>query len=230
MAQTKLQELLHRGLSNDPHEVERLLKITSATSLKSLGDSAMTETSYAAAINFYSKALALIPGNPVLLSNRAAAYTSSGYMDFALADAAAAVRAHPRYSIGWSRLGLARMYAGDPTGSLEAFEKAIAYDGSGGTDAMKKGYETTQQVVAKLERGRLMDVPARTLGGILIQEPLDDGPDWIPESYWTGSYAGSSRSNPGNLQRGSAATEAKKKMRKSFFGRLKEKLSDNPKN
>ena len=113
----------------------------------------MAKKDYPAAIELYSRALALIPGNPIFLSNRAAAYSASKDHESARADAEAAVAAEPKYTKGWSRLGLARFALGDAKGSMEAYGKGIEYEGNGGSDAMKKGYETAKKRVEELETG-----------------------------------------------------------------------------
>jgi small glutamine-rich tetratricopeptide repeat-containing protein alpha len=107
----------------------------------------MQRKDYPAAIDAYSKALNLVPLNPIYLSNRAAAYSASGQHAAASTDAEMAVAADPTYTKGWSRLGLARFAMGDAKGSMEAYEKGIEYEGSGGSAAMKKGYETAKRKV-----------------------------------------------------------------------------------
>ena len=121
--------------------------------LKSQGNAAMATKDYSSAIELYSKALAIIPGNPIFLSNRAAAYSASKDHESARADAEAAVAADPKYTKAWSRLGLAKFALGDAKGSMEAYQKGIDYEGNGGSDAMKKGYETAKKRVAELEAG-----------------------------------------------------------------------------
>lgn len=111
----------------------------------------MAERNYPAAIELYSKALGLVPGNPIFLSNRAAAYSASKDHDSAKADAEAAVAVDPNYTKAWSRLGLARFAKGDAKGSMEAYQKGIEYEGNGGSDAMRKGYETAKKRVAEME-------------------------------------------------------------------------------
>jgi small glutamine-rich tetratricopeptide repeat-containing protein alpha len=122
-----------------------------AESLKSQGNAAMAQKDYPKAIALYSQALSLVPGNPIFLSNRAAAYSASKDHTSAKADAEAAVDADPKYTKAWSRLGLARYALGDAKGSMEAYAKGIEYEGNGGSDAMKKGYETAKKRVAELE-------------------------------------------------------------------------------
>jgi small glutamine-rich tetratricopeptide repeat-containing protein alpha len=133
--------------SAEPTEAQK----KEAESLKSQGNAAMAAKDYSAAIEFYSKALALVPGNPIFLSNRAAAYSASKDHESAQADAEAAVTADPKYTKAWSRLGLARFALGDAKGSMEAYQKGIEHEGSGGSEAMKKGYETAKRRVAEIE-------------------------------------------------------------------------------
>ncbi|KAI1172611.1 hypothetical protein F4777DRAFT_496597 [Nemania sp. FL0916] len=122
-----------------------------AEDLKIQGNKAMTLKDYARAVDLYSQALALHPGNVIYLSNRAAAYSAARDHDSALADAEAAVAADPNYTKAWSRLGLARFALGDARGSMEAYGKGIEHEGSGGSDAMKKGFETAKRRVEELE-------------------------------------------------------------------------------
>lgn len=124
-----------------------------ADALKSQGNSAMARKDYKAAIEAYSSALQLTPGNPVYLSNRAAAYSASHQHEEARADAEAAVAVDPTYTKAWSRLGLARFALGDAKGSLEAYQKGIEYEGSGGSEAMRRGYETAKKKVEQLGGG-----------------------------------------------------------------------------
>lgn len=135
--------------SKEPTEAQK----KEAEGLKSQGNAAMAKKDYPTAIDLYSKALAILPGNPIFLSNRAAAYSASKDHESARADAEAAVAADPKYTKAWSRLGLARFALGDAKGSMEAYSKGIEFEGNGGSDAMKKGFETAKKRVAELEAG-----------------------------------------------------------------------------
>lgn len=121
-----------------------------AEALKSKGNAAMAQKDYAAAIDLYTQALALHPGNAVFLSNRAAAHSAARDHASAKADAEAAVAIDPKYTKAWSRLGLARFALGDAKGSMEAYKKGIEYEGNGGSEAMKKGYETAKRRVDEI--------------------------------------------------------------------------------
>lgn len=133
---------------------------------KSQGNAAMARKDHAAAIDLYSKAIAVAPTNPIYLSNRAAAYSASHKHAEACTDAEMAVAADPKYTKAWSRLGLARFVLGDARGSMEAYAKGIEYEGSGGSEAMKKGFKTAKEKVDELER-------EKEAGG--LEEDLDDG-------------------------------------------------------
>ncbi|KAI9848909.1 MAG: hypothetical protein M1838_000350 [Thelocarpon superellum] len=134
-----------------------------AEGLKSQGNGAMARKDYAAAIEAYTKALALVPQNPVYLSNRAAAFSASHQHDKAKADAQAAVAVDPKYTKAWSRLGLALFALGDAQGSMDAYAQGIEHEGSGGSDAMKKGYETAKRKVEE-EGSNSMDPSGSGLG------------------------------------------------------------------
>ncbi|KAM0325772.1 hypothetical protein ACHAQA_007073 [Verticillium albo-atrum] len=122
-----------------------------ADALKSRGNAAMASKDYASAIDLYTKALALTPGNAVYLSNRAAAHSAARDHESARADAESAVALDPKYTKAWSRLGLARFALGDARGAMEAYQKGIDAEGNGGSDAMRKGFETAKRRVDELE-------------------------------------------------------------------------------
>lgn len=123
-----------------------------AEAFKSQGNAAMQKKDYPVAIEFYSKAIALSPTNPIYLSNRAAAYSACHKHAEAQTDAEMAVAADPKYTKAWSRLGLARFVLGDVKGSVEAYGKGIEYEGNGGSEAMKKGYKTAKERLEQQER------------------------------------------------------------------------------
>ncbi len=123
--------------------------------MKSKGNAAMAQKDYPTAIDFYTQALAIDPANAVFLSNRAAACSASKDHESARTDAEAAVAIDPEYTKAWSRLGLARFALGDAKGSMEAYNKGIEHEGNGGSDAMKKGYETAKRRVEELEADEL---------------------------------------------------------------------------
>ncbi|KAJ5098986.1 Small glutamine-rich tetratricopeptide repeat-containing protein 2 [Penicillium argentinense] len=115
--------------------------------LKSEGNALMAKKDYAAAIEKYTQALEIAPANPIYLSNRAAAYSASRQHDKAAEDAQLATTVDPKYSKAWSRLGLARFDMGDYHAAKEAYESGIAAEGNGGSDAMKRGLETSKKKI-----------------------------------------------------------------------------------
>jgi len=116
-----------------------------AEKLKSLGNAAIREKNYEKAIEHYTAALDLVPLDPIYLSNRAAAYSGLGQHEDAVSDAEMATAADPKFAKAWSRLGFAKFALGKPKESMEAYEKGIEAEGSGGSDAMRKGYETAKR-------------------------------------------------------------------------------------
>jgi small glutamine-rich tetratricopeptide repeat-containing protein alpha len=139
-----------------------------AEALKSKGNAAMAQKDYPTAIDFYTQALSIYPNNAVFLSNRAAAHSAARDHTSAKADAEAAVAIDPNYTKAWSRLGLARFALGDAKGSMEAYQKGIEHEGNGGSEAMKKGYETAKRRVEELaseEASGAWDQPATRDGG-----------------------------------------------------------------
>lgn len=126
-----------------------------AEQFKAQGNAAMQKKDYSLAIDLYTRALALQPLNPIYLSNRAAAYSGARQHEDAKNDAEMAVAADPKYTKAWSRLGLAKYALNDAKGSMEAYKKGIEAEGSGGSEAMKRGYETAKRKVD--EEGGLVD-------------------------------------------------------------------------
>lgn len=123
------------GASGNKAEAERL---------KGLGNEAMKKKDYASAVDFYTKALDILPLNPIYLSNRAAAYSGQGKHEEAKSDAEMATAADPNYSKAWSRLGLAKYVLGDAKGAMEAYKAGMDAEG-GGSEVMRKGYETAKR-------------------------------------------------------------------------------------
>ncbi|OJI97554.1 hypothetical protein ASPVEDRAFT_36977 [Aspergillus versicolor CBS 583.65] len=139
--------------------------------LKSEGNAAMARKEYSTAIDLYTKALAIAPANPIYLSNRAAAYSASGKPEKAAEDAEVATTVDPKYSKAWSRLGLARFDLADYHGAKQAYESGIEAEGNGGSEAMKRGLETSKKKIEEASRGpeppadTVDDAPGASRGG-----------------------------------------------------------------
>lgn len=120
-----------------------------AEELKAQGNKAIGAKEYPAAIDFYTQAIELNPTNAIYLSNRAAAYSSSGAHDKAVDDANAAIKVDPSYTKGYSRLGFALYSLGDAEGALEAYSNGLKLEGDSPSDAMKRGFETAKKKVSE---------------------------------------------------------------------------------
>lgn len=129
--------------------------------LKSEGNAFMGKKDYAAAIEKYTEALKIAPGNAIYLSNRAAAYSALGQPEKAAEDAEIATTLDPKYSKGWSRLGLARFDMGDYHAAREAYQKGIEAEGNGGSETLRRGLETCQRKID--EASRATEPPADDL-------------------------------------------------------------------
>lgn len=129
-------------------EVSDALK-AKAEYLKLDGNRAMASRSYADAIDFYTKAIAINPYSPIYYANRAAAYSTLKEQDNAIADANKALALDPSYAKAYSRLGLAYYAKGEARLAMEAYEKGLALEGDKQSEAMKKGYETAKKRVAE---------------------------------------------------------------------------------
>lgn len=147
-----------------------------AEGLKSRGNAAMAQKDYPQAIDLYTQALRLHPANAVFLSNRAAAHSAAKDHASARIDAEAAVAVDPAYTKAWSRLGLARFALGDAKGAMEAYAKGIEHEGSGGSDAMKKGFETARRRVEEM-RAEEENLPRSSPG----QSPAGPGAGGMPD-------------------------------------------------
>ena len=130
-----------------PREGEKGGPTEESERLKGVGNAAMQKKDYQGAVDNYTKALEIAPLNPIYLSNRAAAYSAMSDHQLAKNDAELATATDPKYTKAWSRLGLARFALGDAKGSMEAYQQGIEAEGNGGSEAMKKGFETAKRRV-----------------------------------------------------------------------------------
>jgi tetratricopeptide (TPR) repeat protein/ubiquitin len=164
----------YRATTTGPTKAEK----HEAEALKSLGNAAMGKKDYPKAIDLYTKALAITPGAAVYLSNRAAAHLSSKNYAAACADAEAAVAADPKYAKAWVRLAVARLVLGDARGSVDAYTKAIEYEGHGGREATRKGLEAAKKKIKQLEEDDFEDdlETVKTGGRKLSWDSLENNP------------------------------------------------------
>ncbi|KAK9471842.1 uncharacterized protein V1510DRAFT_181875 [Dipodascopsis tothii] len=115
-----------------------------AEGLKGEGNRHMAGRNYEEAIKAYTSAIAIDGANPIYLSNRAAAYSASQQHELAVADAERALEADPKFSKAYSRLGLAKFALGDSEAAMNAYKKGIEVEGNGGSEVMRRGYETAK--------------------------------------------------------------------------------------
>ncbi|KAG7288197.1 hypothetical protein NEMBOFW57_007727 [Staphylotrichum longicolle] len=195
-----------------------------AEALKSKGNAAMAQKDYPAAIDFYTQALALHPGNAIFLSNRAAAHSAARDHESAKADAEAAVAVDPKYTKAWSRLGLARFALGDAKGSMEAYQKGIEYEGNGGSEAMKKGYETAKRRVDEIAA----DEAAAAAGGDATREgPGAGGAGGPGLADLAGMFGGGGRGGAGGAG-GGGMPDFASIMNNPMFASMAQNLMSNP--
>ncbi|KAG6371676.1 putative stress-induced protein STI1 [Boletus reticuloceps] len=95
---------------------------------KQTGNTQMSAKKYDAAIDSYSKAIALDPTNAVYFSNRAAAHSSKGDHTSAVEDARKAIEVDPSFVKAYSRLGHAHYNLGDYKAAAAAFSKGTELD------------------------------------------------------------------------------------------------------
>lgn len=179
--------------------------------LKSDGNAAMARKEYHTAIELYTQALEIAPSNPIYLSNRAAAYSASGQHKKAAQDAELATTADPKYSKAWSRLGLARFDMGDYQGAVEAYEHGIEAEGNGGSDAMKRGLETSKRKLAD------MSAPAETTESTR-------GAGGMPDLSSLASMLGGGRGGAG----GGGMPDLSSMMNNPMFSSMAQNLINNP--
>ncbi|KIM22050.1 hypothetical protein M408DRAFT_29057, partial [Serendipita vermifera MAFF 305830] len=145
--------LVDQKESAEEKEARKKEEKEAANALKDKGNEAMKKKEYQAAIDFYTDALDIEPENPVLLSNRAAAFISVEEYQLGCDDAQAAVDADPTFTKAWGRLGLAKLELGDIQGSVEAYKRGINSDSTGGSAIMKQGYENAKRRLANSPAG-----------------------------------------------------------------------------
>ncbi|EWC48456.1 hypothetical protein DRE_02225 [Drechslerella stenobrocha 248] len=193
-----------------------------AETLKGRGNSAMSQKKYSEAIDLYTQALKLVPGNSIYLSNRAAAYSASSQHDKARDDAQAAVDADPAYSKGWSRLGLAKFALGDAKGAMVAYEKGIQAEGKGGSEAMRKGYETAKRRVDEDENAPVSPPPSEDLSSPGSPFGGMGGAGGMPDlGALAGMLGGGGGGGPGGMDLGSI-------MSNPMFAQMAQSLMSNP--
>ncbi|KAM9832264.1 small glutamine-rich tetratricopeptide repeat-containing protein alpha [Neosynchiropus ocellatus] len=99
-----------------------------AERLKTDGNDQMKVENFGAAVEFYSKAIALNPQNAVYYCNRAAAYSKLGNYAGAVQDCEQAINIEPNYSKAYGRMGLALTSLNKHTEAVGFYKKALELD------------------------------------------------------------------------------------------------------
>ncbi|KAK9462929.1 uncharacterized protein V1516DRAFT_207112 [Lipomyces oligophaga] len=123
---------------------------------KAEGNKFVASKQYSSAVHSYTKAIELDPTNKIYYSNRAAAHSASQDHASAIIDAERALEIDPNYAKAYSRLGLAKYASGDAEGAMKAYELGIKAEGNGGSEGMRKGYDTAK---ARVEEDLQSAVP-----------------------------------------------------------------------
>ncbi|RPA99355.1 TPR-like protein [Choiromyces venosus 120613-1] len=177
----------------------------------------MAKKDYPAAIEYYTQALRIIPNNPIYLSNRAAAYSSTAQYEKAIVDAQVAVDTDPKYAKGWSRLGHARFAKGDARGAMEAYKAGIEAEGNGGGQISRNGYETAKKKVEEEDAADADNITAPFGGG-------DGGVGGMPDlSSLAGMLGGG-----GGRGGGGGMPDLSSIMSNPMFAQMAQNLASNP--
>uniref|UniRef100_I3JK34 Small glutamine-rich tetratricopeptide repeat-containing protein alpha n=1 Tax=Oreochromis niloticus TaxID=8128 RepID=I3JK34_ORENI len=138
---------------NSPTEEQK----AEAERLKSDGNDQMKVENFAAAVEFYSKAIAINPQNAVYYCNRAAAYSKLGNYAGAVQDCERAISIDPNYSKAYGRMGLALASLNKHTEAVSYYKKALELDPDNDT------YKTNLKIA---EEKMDTSSPTAGLGGV----------------------------------------------------------------
>uniref|UniRef100_A0A8C7HYG7 Small glutamine-rich tetratricopeptide repeat-containing protein alpha n=1 Tax=Oncorhynchus kisutch TaxID=8019 RepID=A0A8C7HYG7_ONCKI len=103
-------------------------EVAEAERLKTDGNDQMKVEKFGAAVEFYSKAIAINPRNAVYYCNRAAAYSKLGNYAGAVQDCELAIGIDPNYSKAYGRMGLALASLNKHTEAVGYYKKALELD------------------------------------------------------------------------------------------------------
>uniref|UniRef100_A0A673WE37 Small glutamine-rich tetratricopeptide repeat-containing protein alpha n=1 Tax=Salmo trutta TaxID=8032 RepID=A0A673WE37_SALTR len=103
-------------------------EVAEAERLKTDGNDQMKVEKFGAAVEFYSKAIAINPQNAVYYCNRAAAYSKLGNYAGAVQDCELAIGIDPNYSKAYGRMGLALASLNKHIEAVGYYKKALELD------------------------------------------------------------------------------------------------------
>jgi stress-induced-phosphoprotein 1 len=118
-----------------------------ADEAKAKGNAAFSAGRFEEAVQHFSDAISLAPGNHVLYSNRSAAYASFHRYAEALDDAKKTVELKPDWAKGYSRLGAAHIGLGNAEDAVLAYQKGLELDPS--NEGLKSGLADAKAAVAR---------------------------------------------------------------------------------
>mmetsp|Transcript_8449 Transcript_8449/g.15940 ORF Transcript_8449/g.15940 Transcript_8449/m.15940 type:complete len:576 (-) Transcript_8449:1748-3475(-) len=117
-------------------------RVADAEDCKAKGNECLKAQDFDKAIEWYTEAIKLHPGN-VYYSNRSAAYLSKGFADSALKDAEECIKLKPDWGKGYSRKGAALHKLGKLDDAKAAFEEGLKIDPNNA--GLKSGLEAVEQ-------------------------------------------------------------------------------------
>jgi len=97
-----------------------------AQSAKNEGNTALKNKEYDSALEKYTAAIRLNPGEATFFSNRSAAYMHLNNAEKAKKDANRAIQRKPEWAKGYMRLGAANKLSGDTEGATKAYRTALS--------------------------------------------------------------------------------------------------------
>ncbi|OAA52009.1 serine/threonine-protein phosphatase 5 [Metarhizium rileyi] len=119
-----------------------------AVDLKNRGNKSFSAGDYPAAVDFYSKAIALNDKEPTFFTNRAQAYIKTEAYGYAIEDAGKALELNPKLVKAYYRRGLARTAILRPKEAISDFKECVILDPNN-TDARLK-LEECKKIVRQL--------------------------------------------------------------------------------
>ncbi|XP_049587190.1 small glutamine-rich tetratricopeptide repeat-containing protein alpha isoform X1 [Syngnathus scovelli] len=136
-----------------------------AERLKADGNDQMKVDNYAAAVEFYSKAIALNPHSAVYYCNRAAALSKQGNYAGAVQDCERAIGIDPNYSKAYGRMGLALASLNKHSEAITFYKKALELDPD--NDTYKSNLKIAEEKMDATSPANIAGMGGVDLAGLL---------------------------------------------------------------